>query len=177
MDPFSFRLKNIDDSIIGTDSFPDALGFLVIFMCNHCPYVIGSEDRIISLHHRYAPQGYPVIGINSNDPIQYPDDSFENMKIKASQKGFPFKYLFDETQEVARRYGAERTPQVFVLQKGDQSELKLIYSGAIDDNPKFSSEVKQKFLEPLMEALLENRVLPFSSQPALGCTVKWKKIS
>ena len=171
---FSFRLPNVDGNFVSPDDFPDAKGFIIIFSCNHCPYVIGSEERIISLHNKYAPQGFPVIAVNSNDPSQYPEDSFENMKRKSEQKKFPFKYLFDESQEVAKRYGAERTPHVFVLKK-ENSKLNLVYKGGIDDNPKMASAVTEKFLEPVMEALIKGEPLPRHEAPVLGCTVKWKK--
>lgn len=171
---FDFHLQNVDESFVSLKDFPEAKGFIIIFSCNHCPYVIGSEERIIALHQKYAPQGYPVIAISSNDVLQFPDDSFENMKKKATQKKFPFHYLYDESQEIARNFGAERTPHVFLLQKDREGNLKQLYSGAIDDNPKFASEMKVKYLEPVMEALLSGKPLPFSTQPAIGCTIKWK---
>lgn len=171
---YSFNLLNVDDTLVSLDSYSEAKGFIVIFSCNHCPYVIGSEARMIALHNKYAPLGYPVIAISSNDVAQYPDDSFDNMKRKSEQKKFPFKYLFDETQEVAKRYGAERTPHVFLLQKENEGDVKLVYSGAIDDNPKFAAEVKEKFLEPVLDSLLAGSPVPYAVKPALGCMVKWK---
>jgi len=105
-------------------------GTAVIFSCNHCPYVKAYEDRIIELAREYQPKGIAFVLINANDPVKYPEDSFENMKKRAREKGYPFPYLWDETQEVAKAYGAERTPEVFLF----DGELKLRYHGTIDDN-------------------------------------------
>src|SRR5690606_13667730 len=103
-----FSLKNIDDKIVSLANFKEAKGFIVVFTCNHCPFAVKYEDRIIAANKKYAPLGYPVIAINPNDVNVSPEDSFEKMKERAAEKGFDFPYLYDETQEIARTYGATR---------------------------------------------------------------------
>jgi len=107
-----FKLKNVDGKFVSLSDYPDAKGFTVIFTCNHCPYAIAYEDRIIELDKKYKKLGYPVIAINSNDPEIAPDDSYDKMIVRAKEKGFTFPYLYDETQEVYRKYGAKRTPHI-----------------------------------------------------------------
>ncbi|MCS6822267.1 MAG: thioredoxin family protein [Microscillaceae bacterium] len=168
-----FNLKNIDGKMISLKSNPNAKGYMVIFTCNHCPYAIAYEDRIIALHNKYAPKGYPVLAINPNDVKKEPSDSFEKMQERAKEKGFPFPYLIDETQEVAKAFGATRTPHVFLLQKkGD--DFVVAYIGAIDDSAKDPSKVKEKYLENAVEALLKGKNVPVSTTKAVGCTIKWK---
>src|SRR5690606_4664699 len=108
-------------------------GYILIFTCNHCPFAKMYEDRIIDLHNKYAPKGFPVIAINPNDPTIVPDDSFENMQKRAEKKDYPFPYLFDETQSTAKAYGAEKTPHVYVLEKKG-NDFYVQYVGAIDNN-------------------------------------------
>ena len=169
----NFTLPNIDDSQISLDSYPDAKGFIIVFTCNHCPYAIAYETRFEQLHEKYAPQGYPLIAINSNDPIKYPQDSFENMKVRATDKGFKFPYLFDESQEVARAYGAKCTPHVYLLNKTD-NELMLVYQGAIDDNYQSAARVKKHYLTDRLDVLLEGKNLTYSETVPIGCSIKWK---
>ena len=109
-----FNLKNIDGSMKSLAGYKDAKGFIVVFTCNHCPFSIAYEDRIIGIHNRFSSMGYPVIAINPNDVATVPDDSYEKMIERAKEKKFPFDYLHDETQEVAKRFGAARTPHVYV---------------------------------------------------------------
>ena len=127
-----FNLKNIDNSMVSLAGMKDAKGMIVIFTCNHCPFAIKYEDRIIALDAKYKALGYPVIAINPNDTVQYPDDAFSQMVIRAKEKGFTFPYLIDETQEVAKAYGALKTPHVYILQK-EGEKLMVKYVGAIDD--------------------------------------------
>lgn len=112
-----FSLKNVDGKMISMANFPEAKGFIVIFSCNHCPFVVAYEDRMIALHKKYAPKGYPIIAINPNDPEVQPQDSFEKMIERANEKNFPFVYLFDDGQKVFPVYGATRTPHVYLLSK------------------------------------------------------------
>ena len=112
-----FSLKNIDGKMISLKDYNDAKGYIVVFTCNHCPYAKLYEQRIIDLHNKYASQGYPVIAINPNDPEKQPLDSYENMKKRAKEKEYPFAYLFDETQDIAKSFGASRTPHVYILKK------------------------------------------------------------
>ena len=115
-----FKLKNVDGKFVSLSDYPEAKGFIIIFTCNHCPYAKAYQDRIIQLDKKYKPLGYPVIAISPNDPEIVPEDSYENMVLVAKEKGFTFPYLFDGTQEVYRKYGAKRTPHVYLLEKGDR---------------------------------------------------------
>ncbi|MFN5921410.1 MAG: thioredoxin family protein, partial [Bacteroidota bacterium] len=128
-----FSLKNVNGKMVSMSNFKTAKGFIVVFTCNHCPFSQAYESRIIDLHKRYQAKGWPVIAINPNDPVREPEDSYANMQKRALEKKYPFPYLLDDTQEVARRFGATRTPHVFLLKKSDK-KLVLHYIGAIDDN-------------------------------------------
>ncbi len=165
-----FKLKNVDGSMISMEDFKDAEGFIVIFTCNHCPYAIMYEDRIIEIHQKYADMGYPVIAINPNDPEVQPDDSFELMQERAKEKGFPFVYLFDENQKVFPKFGATRTPHVFLLNK----EMEVKYIGAIDDSPRDEKAVTQTYLEDAIEALKKGEAPNPSFTKAIGCSIKVK---
>ena len=113
----NINLMNVDRTMVSYDGFPDALGFIVIFTCNTCPYAVASEDRIIALDQEFKEKGYPVIAINPNNPDVQPADSFELMQKKAADKGFTFPYLYDESRTVYAQYGARKTPHVYLLQK------------------------------------------------------------
>lgn len=169
-----FTLKNIDDKEISLASYKDAKGFIIVFTCNHCPFSKKYEDRINELDAKYKGLGYPVIAINSNDAVQYPDDNFENMKIRAREKGFTFPYLVDESQEIAKKYGATRTPHIYILQKENQ-HLIVKYIGAIDDNADDASAVKEKYAESALNSLLASKPVNPDFTKAIGCTIKWKK--
>ncbi len=166
-----FRLKNVDGTYISMADYPDAKGFVVIFTCNHCPFAKAYEDRIIAINDKYSPKGMPVLAINPNDPGVVPDDSFENMKIRAREKNFTFPYLVDETQEVYKKYGATRTPHVFVL-KREGGDLVVSYIGTIDDNYQDASKVQQHYLADALDALLEGRTPDPAVTKAIGCSIK-----
>ncbi len=168
-----FKLKNIDDKYVSLADNKESKGFIVIFTCNHCPYAVKYEDRIVALHKKYASQGYPVVAINPNDAVQFPADSYPSMKKRAKEKSFTFPYLVDETQEIARTYGASKTPHVFILQK-EEKELVVKYIGAIDDNTDNPSAVKEKYAEDALNALLEGKPVAVTQTKAIGCGVKWK---
>lgn len=169
-----FRLKNVDDKMVSLADFPDAKGFIVIFSTNHCPYVVAYEDRMIELDKTFKPKGYPVIAINPNDPKAFPEDSFDNMKIRAKEKGFTFPYLFDETQEIAKTYGATRTPHVFLLKK-EGGKYIVKYIGAIDDNYQDASAVKEKYVANAIADLEAGKPVKVQETKAIGCSIKWKK--
>jgi len=168
-----FKLKNIDGSMVSMADYQDAKGFIVIFTCNHCPYSKIYENRIIAIDKKYKPKGYPVIAINPNDPVRQPQDSYKNMKIRAKRKGFTFPYLVDETQEITAVYGARYTPHVFVLKKSN-SNLKVAYIGAIDDNYRNAKAVTKKYVEDAVDQLLANQKVALPFTKALGCSIKWK---
>ncbi|MFW6275955.1 MAG: thioredoxin family protein [bacterium] len=168
-----FRLKNVDNSMVSMADFPDAKGFIVIFTTNHCPYAVAYEDRIISLDEEYKEKGYPVIAINPNDPDAYPDDSFENMKVRANEKGFTFPYLFDETQAIARSYGATHTPHVYLVSK-ETGKLIVKYIGAIDDNYQDVSAVEENYVANAIASLEAGKSVSPKKTKAIGCSIKWK---
>lgn len=168
-----FKLKNYDGRMVSMADFKDAKGYIVIFNCNTCPYSKAYDDRIIALNKKYASKGFPVLTINPNDPGVSPGDSFEEMKNLAKRKKYDFPYLVDETQEVARAYGATNTPHVFVLNRENNS-LKVEYIGAIDDNSKNASAVSQRYVEDAVDALIEKKNVSTTKTKAIGCTIKWK---
>ncbi|MDD2196302.1 MAG: thioredoxin family protein [Bacteroidales bacterium] len=169
-----FKLKNVDGKMLSMADFTDAKGFVVIFSCNHCPYVIAYEDRMIELHNKYAPKGYPVIAINPNDPEVQPEDGYDLMIERANEKKFPFAYLFDDGQKVYPVYGATRTPHVYLLNKKG-NDLIVEYIGTIDNNYKDASQVTQTYLADAIDALLENRKPSVTETKAIGCSIKLKK--
>ncbi|GAB4549781.1 MAG: thioredoxin family protein [Anaerolineae bacterium] len=165
-----FRLKGVDDLVHSTEELAQKPILVVIFSCNHCPYAQAWEGRIIALQADYAAQGVQFVMISSNDPIQYPDDDFPAMKARAAEKGYNFPYLFDDTQEVARAYGAMRTPEVFVF----DSNRILRYHGRIDDNHERPEDVTRPYLREAIEALLANKVPQIQMTAPAGCTIKWR---
>lgn len=169
-----FKLKNIDGKWVSLSDYPDAKGFIVIFTCNHCPYAKAYEERIVSLDKKYSKKGFPVIAINPNDPVAYPEDSFENMQLRAKEKGFTFPYLFDEDQSVFPAYGATRTPHTFVLSKQD-SKMTVEYIGAIDDNYEDASKVSASYVENAVDALLAGNKPEVNMTKAIGCSIKVRK--
>jgi hypothetical protein len=142
---------------------------VVVFMCNHCPYVLAWLDRLMDIAKDYADQGVAFAGINANDPLKYPADSFEGMKELANERGLPFPYLHDESQEVAHAYGAERTPEVFCF----DADLKLRYHGAPDDNYD-ETLASVPYLRNALNAMLASQKPPVVETPPVGCTIKWK---
>lgn len=166
-----FHLKNVDGNFISLSDYPEAKGFIVIFTCNTCPFSVANEDRIIALDAKYKNTGYPVIAINPNNPEVKPGDSFDAMKVRTREKGFTFPYLFDEGQKVYPKYGATKTPHVYLLEKTEKgNEVK--YIGAIDDNSRNSNGVKVKYLENAVDALLSGKDIEVTETKAIGCSIK-----
>ncbi len=168
-----FNLKNIDGEMVSLAGMEDAKGYIVTFTCNHCPYAKLYEDRLISLHNQFAEKGYPVVAINPNVLTQ-PDDNFEMMIERAAEKEFPFVYLSDEDQSIAKAYGATKTPHVYVLSKND-GKLKVEYIGAIDDNAKSADQVTETYVVDAVDALLAGKKVTKKEAKAVGCSIKWKK--
>ena len=166
----SFNLKGVDDQQYDSNDLLGEKGLSVIFSCNHCPYVLAYEDRMIALAKEFQSKGIPFVAINSNDEINYPQDSFENMKKRAELKAFPFPYLRDETQEVANAFEATHTPQIFLF----NSNRKLNYQGCIDDNWRQPHKVKSQYLRDALENLIAEKKIETPETPAIGCTIKWK---
>ncbi|MBX2899175.1 MAG: thioredoxin family protein [Cyclobacteriaceae bacterium] len=165
-----FKLKNVDGKTVSLADFKEAKGYIVIFDCNTCPYSKLYNQRIIDLNTKYEAKGVPVVTINANDPAASSGDSFEEMVRVAKQKGYKFPYLVDETQEVAKAYGATNTPHVFVLSK----DLKVTYIGAIDDNSRKADAVSKRYVEDAVDALLQGKAAPTTKTKAIGCGIKWK---
>lgn len=169
-----FKLKNIDDKMVSLADFKDAKGFIVIFTCNHCPYAIAYEDRIIALDKKYKALGYPVIAINPNDPTVQPEDGFAEMKIRAKEKGFSFPYLLDEGQKIYPQYGATKTPHVYLLNKENGKNI-VKYIGTIDNNYQDANDADEHFVKDAVDALLAGKPIVKETTVAIGCTIKVKK--
>jgi len=165
-----FTLPGVDGKSWSLRGATGKKATLVIFMCNHCPYVQAVDDRINQLAKDYIPKGLQVFGINPNDAQKYPDDNFEAMKEKAQEKGYVFPYLHDESQEVAHAYGAVCTPDFFLY----DAALKLKYRGRLDNNWKDARAVKRQDLRDAIEALLAGKTLSQEQMPSMGCSIKWK---
>lgn len=165
-----FSLLNVDGETLDLASFADAELLVVVFTCNHCPYAVASEDRMIELQRDYADRGVQLVAINPNDDVNYPDDSFEKMKVRAADKGFNFPYLRDDTQEVARAYDAACTPDIFVFDR----DRKLLYNGRIDDNWQHPEAVTRRDLRAVLDAALAGSTVDFEHVPSRGCSIKWK---
>jgi peroxiredoxin len=167
----NFSLMNIDGKMVSLSDFKDAKGFIVIFTCNHCPTAVAYQDRIIALDKKYKTAGYPVIAINPNDNPEYPEDSYENMIVRAKEKNFTFPYLIDKGQKIYPKYGAARTPHVFLLNR-EPKGLVVKYIGAIDNNSQDASAVTNKFLENAVNALLDGKEPNPAVTKAIGCSIK-----
>jgi len=166
-----FSLKNIDGKMVSLSDYNNAKGFIVTFTCNTCPYAVMYEDRIVDLDKKYAKLGYPVIAIMPNNTDVMPGDSFEAMKQRAAEKGFTFPYLLDKDQSIYPKFGATKTPHVFILEKTNKgNEVK--YIGAIDDNYKDANAVKTKYVEDAIDALLSGKAVPETETRAIGCGIK-----
>lgn len=165
-----FTLPGVDGQEYSLANYTGKEAVIVIFSCNHCPYVQAWEDRIIQVQADYADKGVQLIAISSNDVQKFPDDSFSKMKERAKEKGFNFPYLFDETQEVAHNYGAERTPEFFLFDKAGT----LSYHGALDDNYEDPGVVKSRYLRDALDKVLTGQAPTIAETPPVGCTIKWK---
>ncbi len=166
-----FSLKNIDGKMVSLSDYKNAKGFIITFTCNTCPYAVAYEDRIVALDKKYASKGYPVIAIMPNNIAVKPDDSPAAMKQRAKEKGFTFPYLFDDGQKVYPKFGATKTPHMFVLQKTKKGNV-VKYIGAIDDNYKDANAVTTKYVENAVDALLKGKEVEQKETKAIGCSIK-----
>jgi peroxiredoxin len=169
-----FKLKNVKGEMISLSNYNDADGFIVAFWCNSCPVVKKYDQRLQELHAKYAPKGYPVVAINANDPAVSPGDSYEKMKETAAKLNYKFDYLFDETQEIARKYGATNTPHIYILSWKD-GKLAVDYVGAIDNNADDASAADKKYAEDALNSILKGQAVAVAGTRAVGCSIKWKK--
>jgi len=169
------KLKNVDNKMLSFDDYPNAKGFIMVFMSNSCPYSKAYEARIQAMNKRYTVLQYPLIAINANNPEISPENSFANMQAYAKQQGFAFPYLCDEKQEIADKYGARSTPQVFVITKrGDQYTIE--YTGAIDNDTQNNKADKINYLDNAMTALLNNTKPAVTQTKAIGCSISRKRV-
>lgn len=162
-----FSLKGIDDKIYSKSQFSGSKPLVVMFICNHCPYVKAVEDRLIALGREFK-STVNFLAICSNDSARYPDDSFENLKKRALEKNYPFPYLHDETQKAAHDFGAVCTPDFFVYQN-----TKLSFRGRLDDSWKDATKVTKTELKDALVALLAGRAPSTEQPPSMGCSIKW----
>ncbi len=165
-----FDLPGVDGKSYSLASFAGARALTVVFACNHCPHVIGTEERMQQFYADFRDQGMAMVSINSNETDSHPTDSFEHMRQRAGEKGFEFPYVRDESQAVALAYGALRTPH-FYLFDGDR---KLRYTGRMDDNTLDAARATTRELRAAVEALLAGKEVPTPLTNPIGCNVKWK---
>jgi peroxiredoxin len=166
-----FSLPGVDGRMWSMADLAEKSVVVVIFSCNHCPYVQAYEDRMVAIQRDYAERGVQLVAINSNDADDYPEDSFVKMKKRAQDKGFNFLYLRDDSQAVARAYGATHTPQLFVFDR----DRWLRYTGKIDDNWQQPQSVRRRFLREALDGLLAGTQPAEPMTHAIGCTIKWKR--
>lgn len=169
-----FKLKNVDGKTVSLSDYKNAKGVIVIFDCNTCPVSKAYTDRILALDKKYDGLGFPVVAINSNSPEISSGDSFDEMVVHAKKKNYTFPYLEDDSQEVAKAFGATNTPHVFVVVKEGQ-DFKVAYIGAIDDNSRSASAATKKYVENAVDALLAGKPVEQPKTKAVGCGIRWKE--
>jgi peroxiredoxin len=168
-------LPDVSGKHMSTSDFSTARVLVVVFSCNHCPYVQAYEDRMIFFHREYGSKGVRLVAINSNETEHYPDDDFSGMQKRAREKGFAFPYLRDEDQSVAEAFGATHTPEFFVFAAASShASPSLQYHGKMDDNYQNTGAVKRRFLQEAVDAILEGKEVEEKETHSIGCTIKWK---
>lgn len=171
-----FSLKNVDNKTVSLSNYKDAKGYIVVFTCNTCPVAKAYQDRVSDLNTTYAVKGYPVVAINPNDAEAVPNESFDKMQALAKEKNFNFPYLLDPNHVVTKQFGATKTPHVFVLSKTDKGNI-VEYIGAIDNNPEGENASKVDYVKNAISDLSSGKKPAVTSTKAVGCSIKWKKIS
>ena len=167
-----FRLPSATGGTVSVEDFSDARALLVMFICNHCPFVKHVREELVKLANDYGPKGVAAVAVNSNDWSSYPDDSPERMAQEAAEYRYPFAYLYDETQEVARAYRAACTPDFYLFGGTGQ---ELVYRGQLDDSrPGNGVPVTGRDLRAALDALLAGEPGPVEQKPSLGCNIKWR---
>jgi peroxiredoxin len=165
-----FRLPNIDGTQVSLSDLSDGKALVVMFICNHCPFVKHIANQLVKLHEDYFPKGVQFVGISSNDITTHPDDSPEAMKAESKAQGYRFPYLYDETQAVAKAYRAACTPDIFVF----DHQQKLAYRGQIDDSrPRNGKPVTGADLRAALDAILSGKSVSEQQTPSIGCNIKW----
>jgi peroxiredoxin len=165
------KMKGVDGKEVSIADVEGKKGTLVIFTCNACPYVKAWEERIVALGNEYSAKGIGVIAINSNDPAIVAEDSFEVMQKRAAERKMGFPYVADASSEVARAFGATRTPEAFLFDAAG----KLVYHGAVDDNHKEPEKVEKRYLKDALAAVAGGAAVPVAESKAIGCSIKFKK--
>ena len=165
-----FRLPSVTGSTVARDDYEDARVLGVFFTCNHCPYAKAIEPRLLELEKDYRDKGFRFVAISVNDAATYPEDSFDNMKKRARERGYAFPYLYDESQETARAFDAVCTPDLYLF----DGARKLAYHGRLDDSPMDAAKVKRRELREALDALLAGRTPDAKQNPSIGCSIKWK---
>ncbi|MBX3269881.1 MAG: thioredoxin family protein [Sandaracinaceae bacterium] len=165
------RMRGVDGQMASVASVAGRHGTLVIFTCNHCPWAQAWESRITELGNTYRDRGVGVIAINPNDPVQFPADGYEQMQRRAEAAGMRFPYVVDETSNVARAYGATRTPEVFLFDRRG----RLVYHGAIDDNAHQPEQIQHHYLRDALEAVIAGRAIAEGETRFLGCSIKFRE--
>lgn len=165
------KMKGVDGKEVAIKDVMGAKGTLVVFTCNACPYAKGWESRIVELGNGYAGKGIGMIAINSNDPKVVADDGYDQMVTRAKERGMKFPYVVDGTQEVAKAFGATRTPEVFLF----DASGSLVYHGAVDDNVESAEKVSKTYLKDALESVVAGKDVPVKETKAVGCGIKWSK--
>lgn len=165
-----FELRNVDGEMLGSSYLASGKAMLVAFLCNHCPYVKGSEEMLIDVVRTFEADGLKTVAINSNDAVKYPEDSFEKMKEKHAQMELPYPYLYDETQDVARLFDAACTPEFYLF----DATKTLVYHGTINDSPRDPTSVTKDYLSEAIASVLEGQTPDPQFVHPLGCSIKWK---
>jgi peroxiredoxin len=168
-------LRATDGRMIKSADFATAKALVIVFSCNHCPYVQAYEDRMIAFQKEYLPRGVTLVAVNSNEIVNFPDDDFDGMVRRAALKKFNYPYVRDETQEVAEAFEATHTPEFFVFGVSPGKEgMRLQYRGRFDDNHKDPMAVKRHYLREAVDAVLAGKPVPEPETHSMGCTIKWK---
>jgi peroxiredoxin len=163
-------LRGVDGKLYSSSDFSNATVLVVVFSCNHCPYVQAYQERMMAFQRDYGGKGVQLVAINSNDETNYPDDSYDQMVERAKEQGFNFPYLRDPDQRAATAFGATHTPQFFAFDK----DRTLRYSGKLDDNWQDPSAVKETYLRDAVDALLKGESVATAETFSIGCTIKWR---
>lgn len=171
-----FNLRNVDGKNVSLANYKDAKGYIVVFTCNTCPVAKAYQDRVEALNKLYAAKGYPVIAINTNDPAASPGDSYEKMQERAKEKKISYAYLEDPNHVYTKKYGALKTPHVFVLQKTANGN-EVAYIGAIDNDQEETNAQRDNYVQNAVNLLLQGKKPTVTYTRAIGCSIKWKKES
>src|SRR5690606_5475919 len=165
-------LDTVSDTYLSLDNLKGAQGTVIMFICNHCPFVLHVNQQLVAIANQYAEKGIAFVAISSNDVINYPQDGPKHMKLQAEKEQYPFPYLYDESQDIAKAYDAACTPDIYLF----DADLKLVYRGQLDDSrPGNGIEVTGQDLRHALDCLLENKENTNMQKPSIGCNIKWKK--